>query len=232
MASRPDRGAGAVRRAAAAIVCLVALSVAAAAQPPDCEALAEQAALRLGIPPGLMRAVARVESGRSAGGTFRAWPWTLNQGGDGSFHDSRAAAAAALDGLLAQGVTNVDIGCMQLNWRWHGHAFPDASAMLDPGRNTAYAARFLASLFAETGDWTEAVARYHSRDPGRGAAYAARVAGMAEGTGASPPTGHRAAGPGSQLLGLLLRPGAPLVGRGPGFDLRRRPIGATGPAEG
>ncbi len=185
--------------------------------------------MREGIPPGLMTAIARVESGRSSDGSFSAWPWTLNQGGDGTWHDSRSAAAAALEALLAQGITNVDIGCMQLNWRWHGHAFPDAATMLDPKRNTAHAARFLADLFAETGDWTEAVARYHSRDPDRGAAYAARVAGAAQ---QAPAT---LAGPvvrASRVRGLLLVPGAPLVGAVPGTDLRRGPLSRRDPAEG
>lgn len=240
MAARPDGRQAAGLRVAVMLAWLVSLAGAAAcqtsvkytAQYTDCERLAEQAALRNGVPPGLMTAIARVESGRASGGRFAAWPWTLNQGGDGSYHGSRAAAAAALDTLLARGITNVDIGCMQLNWRWHGHAFPDAAAMLDPGRNTAHAARFLAGLFAETGDWTAAVARYHSRHPDRGAAYAARVARMAEGKMAPARTGHGPAAVGAQARGLLLLPAAPLVGAGPGTDLRRRTLLRRGPAEG
>jgi soluble lytic murein transglycosylase-like protein len=231
MAPRPDRPP-VRRRVVAALALLAAAALPATARPADCERLVEQAAQHEGIPPGLMTAIARVESGRTSDGNFAAWPWTLNQGGDGSFHDSRAAAATALDALLAAGVTNVDIGCMQLNWRWHGHAFPDAPAMLDPRRNTAYAAQFLADLFAETGDWTEAVARYHSRDPDRGAAYAARVASLAQGG-----TTERAAGRGpvaraAQVQGILLLPGAPLLGTGAGTDLRRRPLVLRDPAEG
>ena len=37
-------------------------------------------------------------------------------------------------------------GCMQINWRWHGSAFDGVSDMLDPVKNTRYAARFLRLL--------------------------------------------------------------------------------------
>jgi hypothetical protein len=232
MAPRPDGPRARWLRVGRALALLAALAAPAAARPADCERLAEQAGQREGIPPGLMTAIARVESGLSLDGTFRAWPWTLNRGGDGSYHDSRAAAAAALQDLLAQGVTNVDIGCMQLNWRWHGHAFLDAPAMLDPERNTAHAARFLASLYAETGDWTEAVARYHSRAPDRGAAYAARVAAAAQEETAVPVRHHGPVAGASRRQGLLLAPAAPLVGAGTGSVLRRSPLLPSRPAEG
>lgn len=143
---------------------------------PDCESLAEAAGAEAGIPSGLMTAIAHVESGRSHQGRLRAWPWTLNQGGRGSYHDSRAEAMQRLSLILASGVTNVDIGCMQINWRWHRQEFENEAAMMDPVRNTRYAARHLASLYATHGDWTQAVAAYHAGDPRRGTRYQAKVA--------------------------------------------------------
>lgn len=214
-----------MRRALVALLCGHLATVAAAAAP-DCEALAETAAAALGLPSGLMAAVARVESGRAAAdGTRRAWPWTLNAGGEGSFHPTAAAALDRLAGLLADGRTNVDLGCMQLNWRWHGNAFPDAATMLDPVANTQYAAGFLHRLFAETGDWETAVALYHSRDPGRGEAYARRVAAERGRPGTAAPAEGEAVtapAPGPVVRGLLVRPGAPLMaGRtGQGLLLR------------
>jgi hypothetical protein len=218
-----------MRRARLAALALALASPAFAA--PDCEALAERAAAAEGIPPGLLAAVARVESGRgTAGGGRRAWPWTLNAGGAGSFHDSAAAALAQLDAHLATGTTNVDLGCMQLNWRWHGAAFADAAAMLDPVANTAHAARFLRSLHGETGSWTAAVALYHSRDPARGEAYAAKVAAEL-GAVPGPPSAAMPAAP--RLRGILVLARAPLTGYGAGGDLfRRRPgLGLGRPAD-
>ncbi len=137
----------------------------------NCEALAERAGAEAGVPEGLMAAIARVESGRGDG----AWPWTLNQGGKGMFLATRAEAVARLSAVVASGVTNIDVGCMQLNWRWHGPAFDSADEMIDPVRNTRHAARFLVELRARLGSWQAAAAAYHSSDRARGAAYLAKV---------------------------------------------------------
>jgi hypothetical protein len=139
---------------------------------PDCEAQAAAAGREEGIPDGILPAIARVESARDG----RAWPWTLNQGGKGSYHANRDEALERLAGILATGERNVDLGCMQLNWRWHSEAFPDAATMMDPVANTRYAARFLRSLKDRHGDWDSAVAAYHSNQPERGAAYGTKVA--------------------------------------------------------
>ena len=147
------------------------------AAPPDCEVLAARAGAEAGVPEGVLAAIARVEAGRGiGGGQRRAWPWTLNQGGDGSFHPDKATALAKAETLIAQGVRNLDLGCMQLNWRWHAAAFTGADEMLDPVANTRYAALFLAELARRNGSWERAVALYHSSDPARGTAYAGKVA--------------------------------------------------------
>lgn len=198
------------------LVILAALTGPAQAAP-DCEALAERAALAEGIPQGLMAAVARVESGHSVQGALRAWPWTLNAGGEGSYHATADAALQHFASLRATGRDNIDIGCMQLNWRWHGAAFPDAAAMLDPEANTRYAARFLRQLHDEAGSWTAAVALYHSRDPVRGEAYAAKVAAALDPALSGPDLAAAPAEP--QLRGILVVAQAPLVGHA-GRDLR------------
>lgn len=201
------------------LLCLALLvSGPAAAQTPDCEGLAEAAGARHGVPAGLMAAIARTESGwRAPDGSFGAWPWTLNQGGDSGYFTTQSEALAALDAILARGVSNVDVGCMQLNHRWHAGAFPTAEAMIDPVQNTEYAAAYLASLAAEHGGWEAATRRYHSADPDRGAAYAERVAAAAADRAGDPaPVTVAAADPPSPTAaatgqGLLLLPPAPLV---------------------
>ncbi|MGZ3217048.1 lytic transglycosylase domain-containing protein [Paracoccus sp. T5] len=145
---------------------------------PDCEALAAQAGAEMGLPEGLLPAVARVESGRSHQGRALAWPWTLNQGGRGSYHPTREEALQRLSQILASGARNVDIGCMQINWRWHRDGFADTGSMMDPVLNTRYAARFLRDLYQRYGNWTTAVAAYHAGDPSGGDAYVGRVAGV------------------------------------------------------
>ena len=67
--------------------------------------------------------------------------------------------------VLDQGQTNVDLGCFQLNLRWHSRGFASLTDMLDPVPNANYAAGFLAQHFARTGTWAAAAAAYHSQTP-------------------------------------------------------------------
>lgn len=136
-----------------------------------CDAAAEQAAAESGVPLALMRAITRVETGRD----HAPWPWTLNVGGQGAWFNSAEAAITAAEQAVADGVDQVDIGCFQLNLRWHGAQFADLADMIDPVANARHAARFLTQLHAETGDWRTAAAAYHSRTPDLGEAYLTRL---------------------------------------------------------
>ena len=81
-------------------------------------AAAEQASA---IPPQLLAAIGRVESGRRdpASGVMAPWPWTINAEGQGSFFDTKAQAIAAVQALQARGVQSIDVGCMQVNLMHH-----------------------------------------------------------------------------------------------------------------
>ena len=131
-----------------------------------------------GIPPGLMLAIALVESGRGDPGSGRIepWPWTINAGGEGRFLPGRAEAVAAVAALREGGTASVDVGCMQVNLFHHPDAFRGLEQAFDPVENVRYAARFLQGLYARTGNWAQAVAQYHSGEAERGAAYQRRVA--------------------------------------------------------
>ena len=122
----------------------------------------------------IMRTITRVETGHTRDGEFRPWPWTVNHDGDGSWHDTRREASQFLRALRQSGYRNFDIGCFQLNFRWHGEHFDSTGDMLDPRKNADYAARFLRQLLQEEGNWTAAVAAYHSRTKHFAERYAAR----------------------------------------------------------
>lgn len=136
-----------------------------------CDAAAEQAATERGVPLALMRAITRVETGRD----HAPWPWTLNVAGQGAWFDTAEEAIASAERAVADGVDQVDVGCFQLNLRWHGAHFADLSDMIDPLANARHAARFLSELHAETNDWREAAAAYHSRTRDLGEAYLTRL---------------------------------------------------------
>jgi len=101
---------------------------AAAAESALCGEAIRRAAQTTGVPVALLLALAPTESGlpRAHGrGPSYPWPWTVNTNGRGSFHfRTRAAAEKHLTALVAAGIDNIDIGCMQVNWRWHGGAQP------------------------------------------------------------------------------------------------------------
>ena len=155
------------------IYCLTLSSVTAAACLPMtadaadsgrlCLDAIRQAASSSSVPQDLLLAVAITESGRQ--GASAPWPWALNQGGESLWFDSSAQALHWVDAAIARGVTNIDLGCFQLNWRWHGTQFASASEMIDPVRNAKYAAKFLEDLKQQTGSWEKAVASYHSFTP-------------------------------------------------------------------
>jgi len=127
------------------------------------------------IPEGVLRAIGFAESGRTVDGTRGAWPWTVNAQGQGRYFESKSAAIEFVEGLQAQGVRVIDVGCMQVNLYYHPKAFASLEDAFDPATNVAYASKFLLWLHDETKDWATASRYYHSRNPSLGRAYAARL---------------------------------------------------------
>lgn len=160
-----------------------------------CDRAASYAAQTTGVPVDILLAISRVETGRRQDGSLRPWPWTINADGKGAFYDSKVEAIAAASAHLADGTSTFDIGCFQLNIRWHGNEFATFDDMFDPEKNASYAAKFLLSLYQETGNWADAVAAYHSRTPGLAQTYLNQVKAVLAGpdavsaaeTAAAPP---------------------------------------------
>ena len=177
----------------------------------QCEAAIAAAERAEALPPGLLSAIARVESGRfdPASGITQRWPWTIDAGGIGRFFATEAEAIAAVRALQAEGVRSIDVGCLQVNLAQHPNAFASLEEAFDPVANAAYAARFLRALYAETGNWPAAAAAYHSRTPALALPYQALVMAAWEGADGLPDGGLAA-----RLLPVgpmpKLRPFAPL----------------------
>ena len=143
----------------------------------QCRAAIAQAERAGGIPAQLLAAISRVESGRRdpATGSFAPWPWTANAEGQGFYYDSKTEAVAAVRKMRADGIRSIDVGCLQVNLMHHPNAFASLEAAFDPVQNAAYAAKFLADLHAQTGDWPKAAALYHSANPALGGPYQRKV---------------------------------------------------------
>ena len=138
----------------------------------------QRVAANHGIPSDVFYAVALAESGKRIEHLreLRPWPWTLNVHGNGRFYPSRRAATSALHEALAAGRTSVDIGLMQVNWRYHQSAFGEIDEALDPYRNLHVAAAILITCYQSRRDWWAAVGCYHApNDRHRAERYRERV---------------------------------------------------------
>jgi Transglycosylase SLT domain len=157
------------------LLCALALPGIVFADPASqCRDAAIAAADQYGIPPAVMLAITLTETGRSQAGTLEPWPWAINHAGDGAWYATEETALAAIENLTAQGLRNFDVGCFQLNHRWHAGGFTSARDMIDPARNAAYAARYLLEKYADTQDWGLAAAAYHSGTPEYASQYQGR----------------------------------------------------------
>ncbi len=139
-----------------------------------CDRAAQRAALAEGVPLDVLRAITRVETGRTRGGVFEPWPWTVNLEGKGYWFASEAEAKSYVFNVFKDGARSFDVGCFQINYRWHGKAFRSIDAMFDPDENATYAARFLNQLYVELGSWPAAAGAYHSRTQSLAQAYTDR----------------------------------------------------------
>lgn len=128
-----------------------------------CDQAAVLASRETSVPLLVLLAVTRTETGRSLGAGLEPWPWSINVEGQGVWLPSRLDAEEFAKKTISDGKNSIDIGCFQLNYRWHGDAFSSISEMFDPYTNARYAAQFLSQLFLEKGDWTNAVGAFHSR---------------------------------------------------------------------
>lgn len=165
-------------RLALGFFCLLALTVPANAQTvvePDssCEQAGRDAERQFSLPVGLLGAIGRVESGRwdPTLGRVVPSPWAIDVAGQPYLSNNKAAAVQQIHALQNSGVSNIDVGCFQINLRSHPAAFSDLDQAFDPTANAQYAARFLASLHDRLGTWQDAVAAYHSATPTLGIPY-------------------------------------------------------------
>ncbi len=186
-------------RTALFVLFVLALSVtahAASLQATSAATLCEQAIAKAeavgNTPPGMLAAIAQVESGRPdpRTGAMRPWPWTVDAEGVGQFFATKAQAIAAVAALQERGVQSIDVGCMQVNLMHHPDAFASLDKAFDPVSNTTYAMRFLNVLYRSTGSWPKSIADYHSETPQIADDYQRRVLVTWQQHGATPPGGR------------------------------------------
>ena len=120
------------------------------------------------IPVGLLGAIAKVESDTRE--------FAVNVNGRAIYANTLAEAITIAKAQINTGRQNIDIGVMQLNWRWHGKQFSSLEEMLAPEKNIAYAAGLLGSLYRQHGNWQTAIRHYHSANLKYSRKYSRKVA--------------------------------------------------------
>lgn len=226
-----QRGAAASTRGSGGLMALllaigISLPGSGAAAPDLCHRAAARAAEATGVPLPVLTAIALTETGRRVDGRMAPWPWAINVAGASHYPDTLDSALDLARDVRRSGRRNFDLGCFQINYRWHGEAFDSLAQMLDPAANALYAARFLARLHADLGDWSLAAGRYHSATPVHANRYRDRFdtyLAAVEARPAPSPTGPTAflgGGGGARSPGSLM----PLGGAGQPFL-----TGASGP---
>jgi Transglycosylase SLT domain len=141
----------------AAFTCSLSAAIAGAGLGP-CEREMARAASAENIPLSVLYAVGLTETGQRG----RLQPYAMNIDGVEVAGTSLPEALRTFDAAQRRGAKFIDIGCMQINHRWHAADFPSLEAMFDPHRNVAYAAHFLKILREREPSWTLAVARYNA----------------------------------------------------------------------
>jgi soluble lytic murein transglycosylase-like protein len=131
----------------------------------SCEAQVAAAAKRYDVPLAVFYAVGLLETGGRDG----LQPYSMNIEGRAASNATLADALATFESAHKRGATLIDIGCMQINYRWHGKNFASVAEMFDPAHNVDYAARFLKELKSREKTWTLAVARYNAGPNNNGA---------------------------------------------------------------
>ena len=85
--------------------------------------------------------------------------------GTGYWFETERSAREFVIEHFKLGARSFDVGCFQINYKWHGTSFRSFEHMFEPIENARYAAEFLKRLYLEYGDWSNAAGAYHSRTP-------------------------------------------------------------------
>jgi len=141
---------------------VMALSFAMSASATEAiEPLYDEVAAYVGVPAPILYAMSKAESGLLTEGSFAPWPWTLNVDGAAQRFSDRQAMFDGLMAALGRGEMMIDVGPMQVNWYWQFNQMGSPWRITDPAVNIKIGAQILKTHFDRSGDWWEAVGRYH-----------------------------------------------------------------------
>ena len=110
----------------------------------SCEKVIETIEDLTDIPKNLLLSIGKSESGRILKNNKHViWPWTVNHAGKSLFFDTKDQMKKYVLKYVKKQDYNLDVGCMQINLKWHKNNFKKISDMFAVEPNVAYAASFL-----------------------------------------------------------------------------------------
>ena len=125
------------------------------------------------IPPGLLLAMALVESGTN--GEPNALALNVNGRQVTAHNETEAVSRLRASTTKGNQRTNATVGCMQLSVGHHLRRFSTLESMIDPARNATYGAGYLRQHHDELGSWSAAVQRFQGGSARQRIAYQCRV---------------------------------------------------------
>ena len=142
-----------------------------------CDFQTQKAEHEKGIPRYLLKSISLAETGRwdREKQANVAWPWTVTALGVGNYFQNKVKAVKYVRFLQANAITNIDVGCMQVNLHYHGDDFDSLEDAMDPANNVNYAAKYLKGLYLSARSWTKAAGFYHSKTPRHFQAYKLKI---------------------------------------------------------
>ena len=142
----------------------------------SCEKVIETIEDLTDIPKNLLLSIGKSESGRILKNNKHViWPWTVNHAGKSLFFDTKKQMKKYVLENVEKKDFNLDVGCMQINLKWHKNNFKKISDMFAIEPNVSYAASFLLQLKNKHGSWDKAIKHYHSSDPNKNKPYLIKV---------------------------------------------------------
>ena len=142
----------------------------------SCEKVIETIEDLTDIPKNLLLSIGKSESGRILKSNKHViWPWTVNHAGKSLFFDTKNQMKKYVLKYVKKQDYNLDVGCMQINLKWHKNNFKKISDMFAVEPNVSYAASFLLQLKNKHGSWDKAIKHYHSSDPKKNKPYLIKV---------------------------------------------------------
>ena len=124
----------------------------------------QRVALEYSVPADVFYSIALAESGHTTQDFgFNVWPWALNINRESLYPESKAAAVLLIEHAISQGSDQIDVGLMQVSWRFHKTTFQsNAVYALDVGANIRAGAKIFSEFLTQADDVWQAVGFYNA----------------------------------------------------------------------